>query len=417
MIEADLVIRNIRQLATPAGVPPLRGSDFGKLLVIDDAAIAVRDERIVWVGAEADLVQAVAVNEETDTIDAAGTLAIPGLVDCHAHPVFAGDRSEEFDMRNTGVDYETLHARGGGIARTVRMTRAALTDSIAPDVSLHYDWMLRAGTTTTEAKSGYALTVDGELESLRTAIACAGMHPIDVVPTILAAHTIPIEYVERGDAYIDEIAIPAVKAAAEQGLARAADIFVERGSFNTVQARRYLTAAAEAGLLLRLHGDQFSEQGSLSLAIELDARSVDHLEATDQRGANRLADSDVAGVLLPLSSLFLGRPYAPGRALADACGIVAVASDFNPGSSYGESLTLAMSLACVGCGLRSSEALCAVTANAAWVLDLHDEVGRLEPGLLADVLLVDQPDVRHLAYHVGSPAVRAVIKRGCLVEL
>jgi imidazolonepropionase len=195
-------------------------------------------------------------------------------------------------------------------------------------------------------------------------------------------------------------------------------VFLERGSFDRAQAERYLRAAQAAGLDARLHGDQFSDQGGIELAIELGARSIDHLEALepDAERLGLLARSHVAGVLLPLSSLFLGRPYAPGRELVDAGAIVALASDFNPGSSYGESLTLAMSLACIGCHLRAGEALTAATANAAWVLGLADRVGRLDPGWRGDVVLLDQPSLAHLPYHVGSPAVRSVFVGGLEVD-
>jgi imidazolonepropionase len=242
----------------------------------------------------------------------------------------------------------------------------------------------------------------------------AEQHPIDVSPTLLAAHTVPVEYAGRPDAYIDEVAIPAAERAVREGHASAADVFLERGSFDRAQAHRYLTAAQRAGLTARMHGDQFSDQGGIELAIEIGARSIDHLEALepDAPRLQLLAQSDVAAVLLPLSSLFLGRPWAPGRALIDAGAIVALASDFNPGSSYGESLTLAMSLACIGCGLTAGEALTAATVNGAWVLDRSDRVGRLDVGYRGDIVLLDQPSLQHLPYHVGSAGVRAVFVGG-----
>lgn len=410
---ATLVIHNIGLLATAAQSGLLRGDALGELHLVEGAAIAIDGERIVAVGSEREVLAAAVGAAER--IDAHGALVIPGLVDCHAHPVFAGDRAAEFELRNGGASYEELHAAGGGIHSTVDATRAAIDDgSISSRVREHYDWMLAAGTTTTEAKSGYGLTVAHETRSVEVALAAADDHAIDAVATCLAAHTVPSEYDGNTDAYLDRVAIPALAAAREAG-ATAADIFLERGSFNADQASRYLQAAIELGLYLRLHSDQFSDQGGIALAAGLGARSVDHLEALDPAGVTELAGSDVCGVLLPLSSVFLRRPYAPGRALIDAGGAVALASDFNPGSSYGESLTLAMTLAATGCGLSSAEALNACTANAAWVLGLDDEVGRLAPGYLADIVLVDQPSVVHLAYHAGSPRIMAVIKRGRLL--
>lgn len=414
---AATIVHGIGTLVTPARQPaPLRGVALGAVLEVPRAAIAIDgDGTIVAAGAETDVRAAVEVDAETEYHDAHGALAVPGLVDCHTHPVFAGDRAAEFELRNLGAGYEEIHAAGGGIRASVARTRDALDDgSIAPQVRRHLDWMLAAGTTTAECKSGYALTLEHELESLRVLEAVAADHPLRTTRTLLAAHTVPVEYDGRPDAYVDEVAIPAVERARAEVRASAADVFLERGSFDRAQAERYLRAAQRAGLAARLHGDQFSDQGGVDLAIELGARSIDHLEALepDADRLRRLAASDVAGVLLPLSSLFLGRPYAPGRELVDAGAVVALASDFNPGSSYGESLTLAMSLACIGCRLRAAEALTAATVNAAWVLGLDDRVGRLDAGWRGDVVLLDQPSLAHLPYHVGSPAVRAVFVGG-----
>lgn len=414
---AATIIHGIGTLVTPARLPaPLRGEALGAVLEVPNAAIAVdADGAILAAGGESEVRTGVAVGPDTEFHDAHGALAIPGLVDCHTHPVFAGDRAAEFELRNLGAGYEQIHAAGGGIRASVARTRSALDDgSIAPQVRRHLDWMLAAGTTTAECKSGYALTVDHELESLRVVEAVAADHPLRTTLTLLAAHTVPAEYEGRADDYVDEVAIPSLERARREGRASAADVFLERGSFDRAQAERYLRAAQRAGLAARLHGDQFSDQGGIDLAVEIGARSIDHLEALepDAPRLRTLARSDVAGVLLPLSSLFLGRPYAPGRELVDAGGIVALASDFNPGSSYGESLTLAMSLACIGCRMRAAEVLSAATINAAWVLGLDDRVGRLDPGYRGDVLLLDQPSLAHVPYHVGSPALRAVFVGG-----
>lgn len=418
---ANTVIHGIGTLVTPARVPaPIRGRDLAEVVEVSGAAIAIGDDgRILASGVESDVRVAVDIDDATLLHDARGALALPGFVDCHAHLVFAGDRAAEFELRNLGADYEAIHASGGGIRNSVAKTRTAIdAGGIAPQVRRHLDWMLAAGTTTTEGKSGYALTERHELESLRVLANVADEHPVRVVGTVLAAHTVPVEYEGRPDAYVDEVAIPVVQQAAATGLATAADVFLERGSFDTSQSRRYLRAALDAGLDARLHGDQFSDQGGIDLAIEIGARSIDHLEALepDADRLARLASSDVAGVLLPLSSLFLGRPWAPGRELVDAGAVVALASDFNPGSSYGESLTLAMSLAALGCRLRAGEAFTACTINAAWVLGLHDEVGRLDPGYRGDVVLLDQPALSHLPYHVGSPGIQAVFVGGAEVD-
>lgn len=414
---AQSVIHDIGTLITPARVPaPVRGSDLADIVEVHRAAIAIASDGVIIAsGTETDVHGAITTDDDTSFHDAHGALAIPGLVDCHTHPVFAGDRAAEFELRNQGAGYEQIHAAGGGINASVARTRTALDDgSIAPQVRRHLDWMLAAGTTTAEGKSGYALTIEHELASLRVLQDVASEHPIHSTRTLLAAHTVPVEYEGRADAYIDEVAIPAAQRAVSEVRASAADVFLERGSFDRPQAERYLRAAQRAGLAARLHGDQFSDQGGVALAVEIGARSIDHLEALepDASRLGTLAESQVAGVLLPLSSLFLGRPYAPGRELVDAGGIVALASDFNPGSSYGESLTLAMSLACIGCRLRAGEALTAATINAAWVLGLADRVGRLDPGYRGDVVLLDQPSLAHLPYHVGTPGLQAVFVGG-----
>jgi imidazolonepropionase len=338
-------------------------------------------------------------------VDGRGLCAIPGLVDCHTHGCFAGDRVEEFALRAGGATYEELHAAGGGILSTVRATRAAGEAGLRAAVERHRDWMLGAGTTTFEGKSGYGLDRETELASLRAVSAAGG------VPTWLGAHATPPEHADP-DAYLDFLLGEVLPEAA--GLAEAADVFLERGAFDAAQARRYLVACAATGLVLRLHGDQFTEAGAIPLAIELGARSVDHLEATGPEGVRALAASEVTGVLLPASALFLGRPMPPARALVDAGAAVALATDFNPGSAFCESLPLVCSLAATQLRLAPAEALAACTVNAAHVLGRADRIGRLAPGFAADVTLLDAPDWRYLAYHLGGDVVAAVVKSGAV---
>jgi imidazolonepropionase len=264
--------------------------------------------------------------------------------------------------------------------------------------------MLAHGTTTFEAKSGYGLDRDTELASLRAIRAAGG------IPTWLGAHAVPPEFEGDGDAYLDFALAEVLPDAAP--LAEAADVFLERGAFDAGQARRYLEACRDAGLALRLHGDQFTEQGAIPLAIELGARSVDHLEATGEDGIRALAAGEVVGVLLPASALFLGRPMPPGRALVDAGAAVALATDFNPGSAFCESLPLCCSLAATQLKLSPAESLAACTVNAAHVLGRADCLGRLAPGYRADLVLLDAPDWRYLAYHLGGDLVARVVVAG-----
>lgn len=398
-----LLVRDLAQVATPAGrTAPLRGAALGEIDVTADAFVLCEDGRIVATGPMRDLPR---VDGDVEEIDGRGLAAIPGLVDCHTHACFAGDRVEEFSLRAAGASYEELHARGGGILSTVRATRAAGDAGLAAALAEHVGWMLRAGTTTFEAKSGYGLDRETELAQLRAVRDAGGS------PTWLGAHALPPEFAdEGGDAYVDFLVAEVLPEAA--AIAEAADVFLERGAFDADQARRYLTACRDAGLALRLHGDQFTEAGAIPLAIELGARSVDHLEATGPAGIAALAASDVVGVLLPASALFLNRPMPPGRALVDAGAAVALATDFNPGSAFCESLPLVCSLAATQMALSPQEALSSCTVNAAHVLGRANTKGRLAPDYDADIVLVAAEDWRHIAYHLGGPVVQTVIAAG-----
>jgi imidazolonepropionase len=398
-----LLIRDLAQVATPRGTSvPLRGAALRDVEVTKDAYVLCRNGRIEAIGPMRELQ---ALDGDVVEVDGRGVSAIPGLVDCHTHACFAGDRVEEFSLRAVGASYEELHARGGGILSTVRATRAAGDAGLATALGEHVGWMLRAGTTTFEAKSGYGLDRDTELAQLRAIVGASG------IATWLGAHAVPPEFADDGaDAYVEFLIGDVLPEAAPR--AEAADVFLERGAFDVSQARRYLEACRAAGLALRLHGDQFTESGAIPLAVELGAVSVDHLEATGQDGIAALAASDVTGVLLPASALFLGRPMPPARALVDAGAAIALATDFNPGSAFCESLPLVCSLAATQMSLAPEEALSACTVNAAHVLGRADRKGRLTPGCDADVVLLAADDLRHLAYHLGGPVVRTMVRGG-----
>jgi imidazolonepropionase len=396
-----LLVRDVAQLATPSAADaPARGKALGEVEVVEQAFVLCEQGRIVASGAMSRLG---VLEGEVEEVDGSGLCAIPGLVDCHTHPCFLGDRVEEFALRAGGASYEELHAAGGGILSTVRATRAGEESHLRAAVERHGGWMLRAGTTTFEGKSGYGLDRETELASLRAVSAAGG------VPTWLGAHAVPPEF-ENADEYLEFALTEVLPQAAP--LAEAADVFVEVGAFTVDQARRYLTACGHAGLALRLHGDQFNELGSVELAIELGARSIDHLDATGETGVRALGESDVVAVLLPASALFLDRPMPPARSLVDAGATVALATDFNPGSAFCESLPLVCGLASTQLHLSPSEALTACTVNAAYVLGRADRKGRIAPGFDADLVLLDAPDWRHLAYHLGGDLVATVIQGG-----
>jgi imidazolonepropionase len=367
---------------------------------VEHAFVLCRDGRVEDVGPMSELGR---LGRDVREIDGRGRAAVPGLVDCHTHACFAGDRAQEFELRAGGAGYEELHAAGGGILSTVRATRAAGEAGLATALERHRRRMRACGTTTWEAKSGYGLDHDTELAQLRVVRAAGG------VATWLGAHAVPPEF-EDADSYLDFALAKVLPAAAR--VAETADVFLERGAFDAVQARRYLEACRKAGLVLRLHADQFTEAGGIGLAVELGARSVDHLEATGPGGVRVLAASDVAAVLLPVAALVLGRPMPPARDLIDAGAIVALATDFNPGSAFCESLPIAMSLACTQLGMAPAEALAACSVNAAHVLGRGEQVGRIARGYAADLVLLDVPDWRYLAYHLGGEHVSVVIEGG-----
>jgi imidazolonepropionase len=401
-----LLIRDLAQLATPTGrQAPLRGADLGRVDVIEDAYLLCEGGEVAAVGRMRDLGP---LGGEVDELDGRGLSAVPGLVDCHTHACFLGDRVDEFALRASGADYEALHAADGGILSTVRATRAGNEDDLRRAVELHRGWMLRAGTTTFESKSGYGLDRETELASLRVIRSAGG------IATWLGAHAVPPEFA-GADAYLDFALHDVLPAAAE--VAQAADVFLEQGAFDVTQARRYLEACRARGLALRIHGDQFTEQGAVSLAVELEARSVDHLEATREAGVRAIAASDVTAVLLPASALFLGRPMPPAHALVDAGAVVALATDFNPGSAFCESLPLVCALAATQLRLAPAQALTACTVNAAHVLGLAQTTGRLAPGFRADVTLIAATDWRYLAYHLGGAVIAGVVVGGEVREL
>jgi imidazolonepropionase len=396
-----LLVRDLAQLATPSGSDaPLRGAALGSVDVVKNAYVLCEEGKIAAFGAMSELGP---LDGEVDELDGRGLSALPGLVDCHTHACFAGDRVDEFELRATGASYEELHAVGGGILATVRATRAAGEAGLAEALRRHRRWMRRAGTTTFEAKSGYGLDRETELASLRAIREAGG------IATWLGAHAVPPEFADA-DAYLDFALAEVLPNAAK--LAVAADVFLEEGAFDVDQARRYLEACRAAGLALRLHGDQFTEQGAIPLAIELGARSVDHLEATGDDGVRSLAASEVVGVLLPASALFLDRPMPPARTLADSGAAIALATDFNPGSSFCESLGIVSSLAVTQLHLTPAEALAGCTVNAAYVLGRAGEIGRIAPGYIADLVLLDVTDWRYLSYHLGADLIAAVVEAG-----
>ena len=384
--------------------------------LVRDAAVAADGGRIAWVGPEAGFDAAVALRPGASTLDAAGAAVVPGLVDPHTHLAFAGDRDDEIRRRLAGASYQEIAAEGGGIVRTVEATRSASGRRSWPRlVASRLDEMLLCGTTTAEVKSGYGLETGAEVRSLEAIRLAAARHPVTVVPTFLGAHEVPREHRANRSRYVDLLVEEMIPAVADRGLAAFADVFCEEGVFTVEESRRILLAARERGMKLRIHADELATTGGAELAGELGARSADHLVFVSEAGMKALAGASCVATLLPSAAFYLrlGR-FAPARALVEAGAPVALASDVNPGGGLSPSLPFAMAIACFSMGLALEEALAAVTVNAAFSLDLHGEVGSVEVGKQADLVLLRSPRLLDLV-RVGVPAIRAVVKGGRVV--
>jgi imidazolonepropionase len=409
-----LVLRHCRQLVTCAGTAPLRGPDQGRLEIVTDGAIAADGERIVFAGPTADLERHVAIPASATVRDARGWSILPGFVDPHTHAVFAGDRRAELRRRLAGETYASIAASGGGIVSTVSATRAASEADLFAQSLPRLDAMLACGTTTCEIKSGYGLDLASELKMLRAIGRLAAEHPIDVIATFMGAHEVPLEH--RGDrgryvaSVVDEM-IPAVAAAS---LAEWCDVFCETGVFTPAESQAILEAGQRAGLKARIHADELGASGGSQVAAAVAARSADHLIFVPPDGVAALARAGTVATLLPIAAFYLklGR-MAPARALIDAGVPVAIATDVNPGGGFSPSMPFAMTLACFAMSMTFEEALTAATVNAAWSLDRWHEVGSLEPGKLADAVIV-RGDATDLL-HVGTAAIAGVVKRGRIV--
>jgi imidazolonepropionase len=401
---AKLAIINIGQLVTLAGPARARvGAEMRELRLMRDAALLVVDGRIRAAGSYADL--RARIDSETEVVDAAGRLVTPGFVDAHTHLVFAGNRAAEFEKRIGGATYQEIAAAGGGIQSTVALTRKATEDELLFQARLHRDWMLRGGTTTLEAKSGYGLDHATELRMLRVLARLSAEGPMRIVPTLLAAHTVPKEFADRRELYLRWIVDELIPEVADLGLAQYCDAFCDDHAFTVAETRQVLEAAKRHGLGLRLHAEQFRPGTGAPLAAELHAATADHLETVTEETLDLLKAAHVQPVLLPASVFCLGRDqYPPVRTMIEMGLPVVIATDFNPGSSPAPSMLFTMALACIAMKMLPAEALTAATINAAWSLGLGNEVGSLEPMKSADFLVHECEDYRELAYYVAAPA-------------
>ena len=416
MTSADLVVAGCRELLTCAGPLPRRGRDLGEVGLVQNGWAASSKGVVVYAGDEEGFRRSVAPAPGAVTVDGSGLVALPGFVDAHTHLPFAGDRAQEFGLRVKGWTYQQLAERGMGILTTVKATRAASRDELVALCLKRLDRMLLHGTTTVEAKSGYGLNLEDELKQLEALRDAATLHPVDIVPTFMGAHEVPPEHRDRREDYIALLVDVMIPEIGRSGLAGFFDVFSEPGVFSAEETRRLVGAAKAAGFGIKVHADEFVSQGGAELAAEVGAVSAEHLIAVTEEGVARLAASDTAAVLLPGVPFFLMMTKrAPARKLIDAGAAVALATDFNPGSSHIFSMPFVLQLGVFTLGMTVEESINACTGNAAYAVRRQGQVGSLEPGKKMDLVLCDVPDHVSLAYEAGRNPVRTVIKNGQVV--
>jgi len=408
----SIAIINCAQIVTLTGPKrPRVGVELRELGVITDSAVLIGDGLIKRVGSQREVESS--LDKDTEVIDAGGRVLMPGFVDAHAHPVFAGTRVNEFEARAAGATYQEIAARGGGIQSTVNRTRDATLEELVTTGRRYAQWFIRTGTTTVEAKSGYGLSLDDELKILKAIRRLDSETHLRYVPTFLGAHSVPLEYQTRRDDYVKLLIEEMLPRVSDEKLAEFCDVFCEERVFSTDESWKILSAARCHGLGLRMHADQLSLSGGAKLAAELGTITADHLERTDEVGIRALAAAAVQPVLLPGSVYALGSSHYPAaRSMIEAGLAVVLATDFNPGSSPTPSMPMILSLACTHMKMSPQEAITACTINAAYSLNRGDKIGSLEEGKLADVVIHDTDDYRDLCYFFGVESAWQVYTSG-----
>lgn len=414
----SLIIQNAGQLLTMQSDQkgPRTGKHMEDLGIIEDGAVAVSEDKIVAAGKTKEVLDQVKIDKRTKVIDAKDKVVLPGFVDCHTHPVFVNTREEEFEMRIKGKTYQEIAASGGGIKSSVKALRSKSKKELVQLALPRLDRMLSYGTTTIEAKSGYGLSLEDEIKMLEVIKELNRIHPIDLIPTFLGAHEIPEEYKNKREDYIELITEKMIPEVAKRKLAVFCDIFCEKGVFDIEESRIILTAAKKHGLKLKLHADQLSPLGGAKLAAELGAVSADHLEFIDDEGIQMMKKAGVIGVLLPGACFGLGiKEYPPARKMINKGLPIALATDFNPGSSMTESIPIILSLACLMMKMTPAEAITASTINSAYTVDKASEVGSIEEGKKADMVIWNEQNYKEIPYHYGVNLVDQVIKNGKVI--
>jgi imidazolonepropionase len=413
----NLALINIKQLVTVSagGRRVKTGAAMREIGLIENAAVLIENETITWIGRMEDL--SMGSLKESDVLDCIDRVVMPGFVDAHTHLVFAGSREHEFAMRSAGSTYQEIAAAGGGILSTVANVREASKKDLKRNARRWLGALLRHGTTTVEIKSGYGLDLGNEIKMLEAINELNDEEVIAVVPTFLGAHAYPADYKDRKEEYVREISDRMVPYIGSKKLAAFCDVFCEQGYFGVEECRHILMHAKHFGMIPKVHAEELTASGGALLAAAVGAVSADHLEHIDDEGIDALARAGVVGVLLPGVSFFLSHAYAPARSLIDAGVPVALASDFNPGSCMSYSMPLMMTIACTQMKLSPEEAITAATLNAAAALNLSQEIGSIEIGKKADLVLLDIPNYQFLPYHFGENHVSKVVKNGVVLEM
>jgi len=415
-MNGSMLIKNVEQLVTCSGFSAKKGKEMSDLHIIEDGAVIIKEGVIEAVGQTGDIEKQFkksgADHSDFDIIDARGKAVLPGFVDSHTHLVFGGYRAEEFSWRLRGDSYMEIMQRGGGIVNTVNATRQASAEELLQSGIKRLNSMLSFGVTTVEGKSGYGLDRETEIKQLEVMARLNQIHYLDVVPTFLGAHAVPQEYKGKQDAFIDFMATDVLPRVADQTLAEFCDIFCEKSVFSVEQSRRLLTRAKELGFKLKLHADEIVQLGGAELAAELGAVSADHLLQASDQGIKDMAAAGVVATLLPATAFSLKESYANGRKMIDSNCAVALATDFNPGSCFTESIPLVFALATLYMNISTEEAINALTINGAAALNRADQIGSIDAGKKGDLIVLEFPSYTYIPYHLGVSTVEKVIKQG-----
>jgi imidazolonepropionase len=418
-MNGNLIIKNAAELVTCSGFAAKKGPEMADLKIIKNGAVLIKNGIIAAVGGSRDIEKQLKQDSidqsDFDIIDARGKSVLPGFVDSHTHLVFGGYRAEEFSWRLRGDSYMQIMQRGGGIANTVEATRQASAQELLQAGIKRLNSMLSFGVTTVEGKSGYGLNCEAEIKQLDVMARLDQVHYIDVVPTFLGAHAVPKDYKGKQDAFIDFMISDVLPRVIEQQLAEFCDVFCEKDVFSIEQSRRLLMRAKELGLKLKLHADEIVQLGGAELAAELGAVSADHLLQASDRGIKDMAAAGVVATLLPATAFSLKEAYADARKMIDADCAVALATDFNPGSCFTESIPLVFALATLYMNMSTEEAISALTINGAAALDRADLIGSIDAGKKGDVVVLEFPSYTYIPYHLAVSTVEKVIKQGNLV--